>query len=162
DHARADPGAAPEMRQVRADGAIRRRAGDRVAARARLLEDEALAALRRRIRRRGRRRALLLDPGVELIARYGADEDAHPGVLRAAELGAGALEAAGALGRDPHDVGPRGDGVLLVAEARHPEAVDDVGTVDFEPERHADGHDQLVGGDDPLRGVLVLPPPLVA
>src|SRR5207253_5814734 len=76
-------------------------------------------------RLRGRRRVLRLPLGV-VLGRVDEDIRAHPVVPQAAELRAGQLEVARLRGFEPDGDARAGDGVLLHAQHRNIEAVDDV------------------------------------
>src|SRR5438045_3349752 len=58
-------------------------------------QEDRLAPARRLVGRLGRGRELPAHPGVELLARLGQHVDAHPGVLGATVLHAGAVVATG-------------------------------------------------------------------
>ena len=79
------------------------------------------------IARRLGRPDLRIAPALELLLRLGDDEDAHMGVLEAAELGALAAVDARPVGDEPDVVLLAGDQVLLAHEVRDPEGVDHVG-----------------------------------
>ena len=66
-------------------------------------EDPSRRAAAASVGRRAARLALVLLPGVELARRLGDDDDAHPGVLRAAVLGARAEVGARRVGLEPDD-----------------------------------------------------------
>ena len=106
--------------------------------------------------RRGAGRLLLpplREPGVELGRRHHLDGGEHLGVVEAAELGALALEDAGALRLEPGLVDPARDCVDLPAERRDPPRVDDVPVRrrDVELDRAPLRRAQPVDRDDAVR-----------
>ena len=144
-------------------------ARDGVAHRAGAAQEQILAVADRRRRhgagRRGRR-ALLLQPGLELRRRLRDDDEPHLGVLRAAELRALAAVHAGAIGLDVGGGVVTRDEVALAVQRRHPEAVDHVARHEHQQHGPAGRDVELVGRADQIvrlvSRVLELPPPLAA
>jgi len=99
-------------------------------------------------------------PGVELALRLGDDDNAHPGVLRAAVLCARTEIRSGGIGFHRYERRMAGHGVHLASQLGDPEVVDDVRGLDANPERLAHRNVNLICGDRTGR-VASLPPPLV-
>ena len=126
----------------------------------------------------GDRLQLLVDPGLEVgrAERHGLH--LHPGVRKAAELGALAEVDARLIGGDLPVGDATWDGVALAVQGRNPVTVDDVAAGDLEFDLLTGRDHQLVGRDDvgrrevawigqvdaiePVEVVAVLPPPLLA
>src|SRR4051794_37505392 len=88
-------------------------------------------------------------------------------MLQPAVLAARAARAARPLRLEPHLVHLTRDDVGLSGDLRQPEAVDDVGGVQPDTPRYADGQMPLVGGDEAelrMTGLAVahFPPPLMS
>src|SRR5215467_11256922 len=163
--ARSDGPAGHEVRQVRPEHAVGRRAADGVAIDAGQRGKEIAAMPRRRVVARGG--PLGGDPTLELIPRMHHDDEEHETVLDAAVLRALADVGPGTGRLDPHVVDLVRDHVHLARELGNPEAVDDVDGLEGDEgrgglSRVAHRHVELVGGDHAELGITNLPPPLVA
>ena len=144
--------ARPDMGEVRPDATRRRRAADRVAACAVLLEHH------RRVRRGS---GLSCKPCAEPRRRVGEDVKAHVRVLQPAELSALAAIPTGLVGVEQHPVRLIGDHVDLPVQLGHPEAVDHVVGVNEHLHRCPHGYVDLVRCHGGGPGIPHLPPELV-
>ena len=88
-----------------------------------------------------------------LLRRLNGQHAPHGGVAKPAELGAGDLERAGAGRLEPHVDRHSRNRVLLEAELREEEAVDDVLGAEVDPHRNPHRHVHVVGRDDVVGSV---------
>ena len=156
----ADGLAAAEVGEVGSDRALGLGAADGVAAGARLAHEH-LLALGRRSRCRAAAASAAGGPpsGRSRPGVCDDDQEAHAGVLDAAELGALAPVGARRLGREAQHVVLAGDHVDLAGQLRHPEAVDHVVGVEPDLDRLAGREVDLVGRREPGVGIGDIPPP---
>ena len=162
----ADRAAAHQVREIRTVPTVPHRSADGVAVQAgRGLEDP--AALGGASGGGVGLRPLGRDPALEVLGRIDDDSQKHLRVLRPAELGALPQVHPGQPGIDPRRVDLVRDQVGLPRETGDPEAVRHVGGEEGQKRGRgmggiADRQVQLVGRDDPERGIAELPPPLPA
>src|SRR5215813_5243736 len=163
--ARPDGPAGHQVRQVRPEHAVGRRAADRVAIDAGQRGEQVAPPTRRGVVARGG--ALSGDPALEFIPRMHHDHKKHEAVLDAAILCALADVGPGTGRLDPHMVDLVRDHVHLARELGNPEAVDDVDGLEGDEgwgglSGIAHRHVELVRGDHAELGIADLPPPLIA
>src|SRR5688572_18265925 len=108
-------------------------ASNRVALDAAGFQEDLQAAPRRRCCRFGTKLRSLGQPGCELIWRQGYDDEGHVGVLRPAVFATLTPVGPGLVRLYPELVFDAGDEVAFAVQARHPEAMNDVGAGQFQP-----------------------------
>ena len=164
--ARRDRAAAGQVGQVGTEPSAGQGTAYGVAERACRAGEHSLPRSRIRIRGRGGRLALEVEPLAELPRRLRDDRHRHLRVLRPAVLTALTAIDAGAVGLEPHDVLLARDEIGLAAELGNPEAVDHVARDELEADRlpHRDVNLVRRDRDTARRAVEVvhLPPPLMA
>ena len=97
----------------------------------------------------------------DFLADHG-DPAAHIGVAGPAHLGTLAVVAPLFFGGEVNVGGHAGNGIVLTYQAGHPERVDHIGRGHLEVHRLAYWHHDVVAAADTQRGVLDIPPELVA
>ena len=90
----------------------------------------------------GGRLLLRGDPSIEVGARLDDHAQQHHGVLGAAVLAALPEVGPGDVRIDPHRIFPVRDDVSLAGQARHPEAVRDIGGLEIKKRRRRDFSDR--------------------
>ena len=122
-----------DVRQIRRDLTVRRRAADGVAAPQRARhEDVAATALLLGLRIAAPAGAWPSSQRCELAVGLGDDVERHVRVLKAAELSALPAEDSGLVGLQPDRGDVAGNQIAFALEVRRPEAVDDVAGRDFQ------------------------------